>query len=329
VLRRSSVGLLFTSRSVGEHGAGANTVYGIDSTFAFFTDLTVNSYWATTRTNGVQGDEASYRTQVSYTGDRYGAELERLVVGGNFNPEIGFVRRDDMRRNSGQLRFSPRPRSIGTIRKFSGIAGVTQVENGVGRVETRDWKGEFAIEFQNSDRFSVSYGKTFEVVPQAFPIAPGVSVPIGSYDFATVGVGLNLGAQRRQTGNILVEYGTFYSGHKTSISMSQGRVSVSPQLLIEPTYAVNRVELVEHSFTSHLLGSRITYTMTPMMFATLLLQYNSIGATMTANVRLRWEYHAGSEVFVVYNEGRDTAVHGFPALANRTLIIKINRLFRF
>ena len=40
-------------------------------------------------------DEVSYRGQLDYTGDRYGVQLERLVVGTDFNPEVGFLRRSD------------------------------------------------------------------------------------------------------------------------------------------------------------------------------------------------------------------------------------------
>jgi len=69
--------------------------------------------------------------------------------------------------------------------------------------------------------------------------------------------------------------------------------------------------------------------MTPLMFASALLQYNSGNHAVTTNVRLRWEYRPGSELFVVYNEERDTQARRFPALANRTFIVKINRLFRF
>ena len=51
--------------------------------------------------------------------------------------------------------------------------------------------------------------------------------------------------------------------------------------------------------------------------------------TMSANVRLRWEYQPGSELFVVYNEERDTAARAFPSLSTRALIVKVNRLWRF
>lgn len=76
-------------------------------------------------------------------------------------------------------------------------------------------------------------------------------------------------------------------------------------------------------------GRRVTYTVTPEMFASGLVQYNSRTKTLGANVRFRWEYRPGSELFVVYNDQRDTEARGFPELQNRAVIVKINRLFRF
>jgi hypothetical protein len=70
--------------------------------------------------------------------------------------------------------------------------------------------------------------------------------------------------------------------------------------------------------------------MTPLMFVSALIQYNSSNSTLGANVRLRWEYQPGSELFVVYNEERDTLTpRPFPELATRSFVVKINRLFRF
>jgi hypothetical protein len=65
------------------------------------------------------------------------------------------------------------------------------------------------------------------------------------------------------------------------------------------------------------------------MFTSALVQYNSSANSVSANIRLRWEYRPGSELFVVYNEQRDTRVRSFPELASRALIVKVNRLLRF
>ena len=329
LLRRSSVGFMFTGRSVAQEGTGTNEAYGIDGAFGFFDDLTINTHWARTQTDGRTGDDVSYRAQLDYAGDRYGAQVEHLLVGDQFDPGIGFVRRRDMRRSFGEFRFSPRPLSIETVRRFSWTGSFVYIENGLGQVETSEGDGEFAIEFENSDRLSLGYRGTHEFLPRAFSIAKDVVLPVGSYDFAAARVGFEFGPQRLVSGNVLVEHGTFFSGDKTEVSLTQGRVSVTSQFSLEPTYSVNWIDLAEGSFTTHLVGTRATYTVTPLMFASSLLQYNSSLEAVSANVRFRWEYQPGSELFVVFNEERDTRARTFPALANRAVIIKINRLFRF
>ena len=82
------------------------------------------------------------------------------------------------------------------------------------------------------------------------------------------------------------------------------------------------------SFTASVIGSRATYTVTPLMFASAFLQYGSSNHGLSANLRFRWEYRPGSELFVVYNEERNTQVSLANSTRTRSLIFKINRLFR-
>jgi hypothetical protein len=329
VLRRSSVGLLFTNRSVSTVGSGGNRSYGIDGTFAFYENLQINTYWARTDTEGLSTqDNSSYRGQLDYSGDRYTVQVERLKIGDNFNPEMGFLRRDDMVRDYARFRFSPRPRNRSAIRKYVYDAAIEYIENGPGRLESRERAAEFALEFQNADRFSVNYTNSFEYLPAPFPIGGGVVLPIGSYQFDTFRVGYSLGQQRVVSANLTAEFGTFYNGHKTTLSAGRGRVPVTNQLSVEPTYSFNHVTLVQGEFTTHLAGSRVTYSMTPLMFVSALIQYNTGINAVSTNARFRWEYQPGSELFIVYNEERHTLTRSFSSLNNRAFIVKINRLFR-
>ena len=134
----------------------------------------------------------------------------------------------------------------------------------------------------------------------------GLTVPAGGYDYATGRVSYTFGQQRRVSGTATLESGEFYDGDKTTLTISQGRLNLSPQLSIEPTYAGNWVTLPDSRSTTHLAGTRVTYTVTPTMFASALVQYNTGVNAVSANVRLRWEYRPGSELFVVFNEQRDT-----------------------
>ena len=60
------------------------------------------------------------------------------------------------------------------------------------------------------------------------------------------------------------------------------------------------------------------------------IPYGSITASLSTNLRFRREYQAGSELFVVYTEGRSTLPPaGAKALPTRGVAVTINRLFRF
>jgi hypothetical protein len=115
---------MFTNRSVGLTTPGSNQAYGVDSTFSFFQNINLGGYYAKTATQGLTGDDESYLGRFEYGGDRYGARTDYLKVGDHFNPEVGLVRRDDFRRSSGSLRFSPRPARIRAVRKFTWEGGV-------------------------------------------------------------------------------------------------------------------------------------------------------------------------------------------------------------
>ena len=330
VFRQSSIGVLLTQRSVALSGRGSNTAYGADGTFSFFENrLSIESYWARTESDGAGGNEASYRGALDYNGDRYGVTVEQLAIGDGFNPEVGFVRRGDMRKSAGRFRFSPRLRSVESIRKLSWSGSVDYIENNAGRLETRETDGEFGIEFENGDRFRLICTRSYEFLPEPFEIAPDITLPVGGYNFDNVRARMSFGQQRPVSGSILVERGTFFNGHKTAVTVSRGRLALTPQFAIEPSYAVNWIDLVQGAFTTHLTNARVVYTLTPRLFTSALLQYNSASNTIAANIRLRWEYQPGSELFVVYNEQRDTFGHRFPELENRALIVKVNRLFRF
>jgi hypothetical protein len=329
LFRRSSVGAMFTARSLGPRGEPANYAGGVDGTFAFYTNLFVNTYWARTSGGGTAGDADSYRGQLDYSGDRYGLQAEHLAVGDSFNPEVGFVRRRGIRRSFGHARFSPRPRAMTHVRKLSWSGSATYVENTAGRVESRSLSGVFGIDLHNSDRFAVGGINTYEFLPQPFRIARDVTLPIGGYEFSNFIATYVFGTQRRASGSVTVDLGNFYNGTKTTLAVSRGRMMTAARLSLEPTLSLNWVNLIQGRFQNRLVGSRVTFTATPLMFVSALLQYNSASSALSANVRLRWEYRPGSELFVVYNEQRDTLAQGFPDLSTRAFIVKINRLMRF
>ena len=329
ILRRSRVGGIYTRRSVGVDAPGANEVYGADAAFSFYDNVNFNGYYTRTRTAGRTGDDASYQAAFTYDGDLYGVQIDHLLVGRNFNPEVGFLRRKDFRRTYLAAHYRPRPVSIEAVRQFTFGGSVDYIENGSGQVETRAAQARFSAELENSDRVNVDVLRNYELLLEPFEITPDVSILPGGYGFQDVFASYFMGQQRPVSGTAFVQRGQFYRGTLTGFGYRQGRIAVTPLLALEPTIEINRVDLPEGRFTATLVTTRATYTFTPRMFLSGLVQYNSTDTQLGTNVRFRWEYQPGSELFVVYNDQRDTMLRGAPLLESRSVIVKLTRLFRF
>ena len=337
VLRRSSIGAIVTNRSALAGRPGSNQAVGVDAAFAFYDNISLSGYWAKTRTTDLEGNDTSYKGEFSYNGDRYGLVAEHLFVDERFSPGVGFLRRPDLRKSFGSLRFSPRPASIDWIRRLSWQGSFDFITDAGGTVETREAVGSFQVELENSDGFDVFFANTYDLLQRPFAIASDVTIPVGAYNFSDSRVSYRFGPQRRLSGNLTVSHGSFYGGTKSAIAIGGGfgpggggRIEVSPQFAVEPGLSINRIELPQGSFTTQLVTTRATYTFTPTMFVSALMQYNSSNSALSTNVRLRWEYQPGSELFIVFNEQRDSFTpQRFPELENRAFIVKINRLFRF
>ncbi len=221
------------------------------------------------------------------------------------HPEVGFVRRLDFARP--HLQSAAR-----ATRLRSSTASLDYVTNPLGRLETLELR---------------DFCATSSTRP-AVPVANGVSIPAGGYTFQEVQTSFNAGPQRRIAGRVGMTRGQFFDGDRTEVSYS-GRLEATASLMFEPAVSVNWVDLPSGSFRNTVARSRATFTLSPRSFVGALVQYASASQTVSANVRFRWEYQPGSDLFVVFSEGRDTSPRGLPGLQNRGVVVKFTRLFRF
>jgi hypothetical protein len=328
ILGRSTVGGILTRRSASTIAPGANDVWGLDANFALYQNVYFSGYLAQSRTENRRGDDLAYRAQFNYTADRYGLALDRLVVDRNFNPEVGFLRRENFRRNFVQGRFSPRTTDNPVVRKWTYQSSLEHITDNENRLQSRTLIGLFQSDFHSGDIVSIELQRLFDSVPAPFLIG-NLGIPAGGYGFDNMKATYTAGQQHRVSGSSSLEVGGFYGGDKKTVAFT-GRVNVTLQLGVEPTISFNWGDLPGGRFTTTVVGARATFTMTPRMFTAALVQYSSSNTSLSTNLRFRWEYQPGSELFVVYTEGRSTLpLIGTEALQSRGFVVKINRLFRF
>jgi hypothetical protein len=328
ILRRSNVGFIATARRPGASADRASMLMGADASFRLSPNNTLIAYYARTDVAGTAAQSSSYRARFDYAGDRYGIGAEHLMVGPGFTPEVGYTRREDFRRDAATLRFSPRLKGNRYMRKLTWQNTFTyDTDADVTRVENRSVDAGFGIEFHSGDTASIGYVGEYELLPQNFRIAPRVTVPQGGYDNRTLSGSYALANQHVLAGRFSASTAHFYEGTRHDASYS-GRVAILPQFAIEPSISLAWVRLPYGDFDARLLASRFTYTPTTRLFVSSLVQFNVDGKTVSSSVRFRWEYRPGSDIFLVYSDGRETSRPG-TGLVNRTLALKVTRLARF
>ncbi len=333
ILSRSRVGMIATRRGPDLSRTGENYAYGFDTQINPRTELQLNGFWAgTSSTDDAAGagasESSSYRGQFNWNADKTGFQVDHLFVGSHFNPEIGFLRRSAFSRTYANTRYSPRPKTWKGVRKIYYEASLDYIEGPGGHPESREAQGAYRMELNSSDQLAFEYSGQFESLATAFAVTPGVVVPPGAYDFSQGKLLFTTSPQRPVSGTLILTHGGFYGGTLNEVSW-RGRVEFGPQFQVEPTISLNYFKTPWGDDDANIISSRFTYTLTPRMFVSALVQYQSASGTMSTNARFRWEYQPGSELFVVYSDGRNTVGPGFPGLDNRSFVVKLTKLFRF
>ena len=326
---RSNIGVIATHRNINADGSGSNSLYGVDGNFNPSDNIRINSFYMATSEPGVETGHqaASYMGQFNYDTDLIDVTAERLYLGEDFNPGMGFVRRRDFTKNGASFQLSPRPRGIEAIRQFELKFQANNYDRLDGEMETREYKFEGKAILESSDRLIVDHTMTEERLLDGFDLSTEVAVPAGNYRFNRTGLRLWLGTHRSFSGYFRYEFGDFFGGTRREVSY-WGRAEVNQRLSMEPNISLNWIEVPGGEVQAQVSSLRATYTVSPRSFLGALVQYNSAAQLMSANVRFRWEYSPGSDVFVVFSTNRD-GDDGLSGLTDRALVVKFTRLFRF
>ncbi|MXW71571.1 MAG: hypothetical protein F4Z74_09015 [Acidobacteria bacterium] len=326
---RSNIGVIATHRNISADGSGSNSLYGVDGNFAPTENIRFKTFYMATSEPGLETGHqaASYMGQFNYDTDLIDIEFQRLYLGEDFNPGMGFVRRRDFTKNGGSFLFGPRPRSIEAVRQVEFEVEANQYDRPDGEMETREYTFDTSIIFESSDRLMFDHTVTEERLLEGFDLSDEVAVPAGHYQFSRTGVRVRMGSHRKVSGMFRYEFGDFFGGTRQEVSY-WGRAELNQRFSLEPNISLNWITVPGGDVTAQVSRLRATYTVSPRSFLGALVQYNSAAQLFSANVRFRWEYSPGSDLFVVFSSNRD-GDDGLSGLSDRAVVVKFTRLFRF
>ena len=131
--------------------------------------------------------------------------------------------------------------------------------------------------------------------------------------------------------NTSASAGTFYDGTNIEIKV-EPIWNISRNVELGAIYQFNRVRLDrDQKFFVHLARLRAQIGFTTKISINTFLQYNTATDTFSSNMRFRYNFREGNDLWLVYNEGRLTdrfsQTPTAPSLDNRTILLKYTYTF--
>ena len=318
VLGQSSIGLLFTDRR-SNFSDTANQVMGLDANLAFGARNRVDLFWVRSNDEGAGDMSSAYRAHVLLENDLFGFETDWMRVGDVFNPGIGFVQRRGIHRRFVKAQISPRPRKLG-MRKVSLITSFDYIDNLNGQPETKIWANNLVIESEHDDFVTLGWQHANEVLTQPFSIAGMLPVRTGDYRFAHWSLGVTTSGSRDAFVNLNLRAGGFFDGQRTDARIN-AFLKVGRHLVLDTGLSHSAVRLTTGELDATLARVRGSYAFNPLLWTSMLVQWNSVSREFGVNARLRFTYRPGSDIYLVLNQ-RAISPESTWLLRERSLIVK-------
>jgi hypothetical protein len=227
---------------------------------------------------------------------------------------------------TGEVSWGPRFERSDTVRNLTFGTSMEYYESAsTGSLETRAQDGTIGITFENNSSITFVTTQTFDRLVRPFRIRSNVSIPAGDYRYLMYSSRFSTNQSRKISGNGDVTWGDFWSGRQRSY---RGDLTFKPNmhLNVDLTYNRNDVTLATGSFTTNLVGTRLIYGFSPRAFFNAFIQYNADTHQVSSNLRFNFKHGPLSDVYVVYNDRRET-VRGH--ILERAFIVKVTNLFSF
>ncbi len=321
ILAQSELGTLFINRQSDQSG-DYNRTFGVDASFRFWQNLRITSFLATTRTPGFETGDMAGRTWVEWKTNLWEARTDYLDIGENFNAEVGFVPRRDIRKSTSFLGLRPRPRSISWIREFFPNAQLQYITDQEGRLVTRITDLKFQISLADGGSFQVGRTLRFEREDEQFSIG-GLEIASGDYNFDRWFTEFRSDPSDRVSGSVRYETGDFWDGTSKGVRLS---LSFKPHYKFTASgrFQWDDLKLQQGNFTSRLINTRLDYSFNTQMFLSAFIQYNSERRQVSSNLRFNLIHRPLSDIFIVYNEERDSFQAGE---TDKSLTFKYTHMF--
>ena len=323
---RTHIGAMYTALDhMGKDGY-MNQSYAFDAQLGIGELSKIVVFAGLTDTPDMEKDNAyAYRMEFVRDTKQVSTSASYTEVGANFNPEMGYLKRENYRKWSGRIftRFRPKNKlGLLEIRPHINYDGYWKLD---GFQQSGRWHIDNHWEFRSGFEIHTGTNLVKEGVIEAFEISDSVFVSAGIYDDQEIQIMIMTNQAKPISFSSMNRIGGFFGGDRINITPTV-RLRYKDRFTSEFSFNFNKVNLPGGNFTTNLLRARLTYSFTPKMYIQSLLQYNNQSDQWSMNWRFIWQQSAGTGLYLVYNQAQD--YDGIPIeKSTKSFVVKYSYLF--
>ena len=311
ILAGSTVGGILINKQDAD---ASNSTAGLD--FSYRPTREINIQGLFSRTLEDFEVDFSQKSNAFFIGGDWRTNLFRLDasytdIGKDFNPEVGYIQRRDVRRFRGAGSYTPWPDAFG-IREIQIGPEIDIVLTQENELETQEITFDTEFEFKTGDDIGFQVKNTIENLDVGFNLQ-GQEIPEGDHNFTSFQVSGQTSSSRMIAAEVQVEFGEFYSGTRRGF-LIDAIARPTAKFSIEPFIEFNRITLLGEEFDANAFGGRIGYSFSTTLFAKLFSQWSTDRDILSANFLINYIYRPGSDIYLVFDQSYDTRDGGVKLL---------------
>jgi len=297
---------------------------GSDGFFAFTPEFIVNSSLARSFSPEQGSNRWAGNLGAILNKDWIDISLRYTHIDSLFNPEMGFIRRENIRSADGTLSLTKWINND-YFKSISLINDIDYLSDHHNTLVDREQKLNFEVALASDDEFAYGIHRKYEFLPSEDEIRE-IKIDRGGYSGYHHYFRFRAYGGRRLAGYIFCVWGDKLDGKSNMLRVSN-KIKISNNLNLDLEYTRDRLDLTHGSITAHVLATRGTYSFSTELFAKCYVQWNDADHRVSTNLLLDYIYKPRCHFYLVYNENRDTSIPGSSLVQERVFLVKFTYLW--
>lgn len=321
---RSSLGGIFINRAgLGSIEDDYNRVYAIDGKWGIGNKAEVSGFIAKSTTPGINEKDHAFKILGNYDWNGWNLRAGYTEVAPGFNPEVGFLQRQEFRKPEFLVLKAHRVKNMGNLLEIRPHVSYRGYWNFDDQLITSFLHIDNHWEFKSGFEVHTGINFTAERVLNPFQIAE-VTVPTGYYKNEELQLVVITNPNNALSFSTRTIIGGYFNGDRISNS-GTANFRIGDKFVSSLTMSHNDIKLETGNTTALVGGLRLAYSFTPRIFLQSLIQRNNVSEITSANIRFGWLQNANTGLFVVFNIVKDD--NDFDLLNNQTFTVKYTHRF--